>query len=82
MQHNSNNGWVNIIHWMQDKQGLREFDQKTEGQILAYLAKNYPPLKTARRVNLLVKDLPKNPYITPRKKHTKYKVIILKKKVW
>ncbi len=81
MQHNSRNGWINIIRWMQDKQGLRKFEQKTEGQLLAYLTKNYPPKKRARRVNLPIDAMPNNPYATSRKKHKRYKVIVLKKKV-
>ena len=35
--------WLEQIRWMQDTQGLWEFDPETEELILDYLETNYPP---------------------------------------
>nr|WP_269465089.1 hypothetical protein [Thioalkalivibrio nitratireducens] len=35
--------WLEQIRWMQDSQGLWEFDPETEELILDYLETNYPP---------------------------------------
>lgn len=35
--------WLEQIRWMQDSQGLWEFDAKTETTILDYLETYYPP---------------------------------------
>jgi hypothetical protein len=41
--------WLDIIRWMQATQNLWQFDPATEGQILDYLADNYPPQPHRRR---------------------------------
>lgn len=41
--------WKTTIKWMQDTQGLWEFDPQTEDLILTYLATNYPQANTSRR---------------------------------
>ena len=41
--------WQGWIRWMQDTQNLWQFDPATEGRILDYLAKNYPPQANRRR---------------------------------
>ena len=35
--------WLEQIRWMQESQGLWEFDEKTEKTILNYLETYYPP---------------------------------------
>jgi len=35
--------WLEQIRWMQDSQGLWEFDAETEKTILDYLETHYPP---------------------------------------
>lgn len=47
--------WRETIRWMQEKQGLWEFDPKTEETILGYLAKHYAPTRSFRRAPLNVK---------------------------
>ncbi len=54
--------WLAVIRWMQKKQNLWQFDTDTEGKIIAYLAKNYPPRADQRRVALPVDLMPPNPY--------------------
>ena len=56
--------WLSMIRWMQAKQNLWQFDQVTEGKIIAYLAENYPPAKSQRRALLSGDQLPPNPYAT------------------
>lgn len=51
--------WLSMIRWMQDSQGLWEFDPKTEDIILTYLETNYPPSASSRRPNLTADKLPK-----------------------
>ena len=41
--------WLETIRWMQKSQNFWQLDAKTEGQILTYLAKNYPPAEAQRR---------------------------------
>jgi hypothetical protein len=41
--------WLETIRWMQESQNFWQLDDKTEDQILTYLAKNYPPAETQRR---------------------------------
>ncbi len=47
-------GWLEMIRWMQDKQGLQELEPALENQILDYLATNYGPLAASRRAPLQV----------------------------
>lgn len=51
--------WLDMIRWMQETQGLWQFDAKTEDTILDYLEKNYAPEKASRRANLSEDLLPK-----------------------
>lgn len=44
-------GWRDIIRWMQNTQGLWDLGED-EAPILSYLSKNYPPKKSSRRPNL------------------------------
>lgn len=41
--------WLTTIRWMQDTQGLWEFDPQTEDIILTYLSTQYPQSNTSRR---------------------------------
>jgi mono/diheme cytochrome c family protein len=41
-------GWLEMIHWMQEKQGLWDLG-KQEGPIVEYLATYYAPEETGRR---------------------------------
>ena len=41
--------WLETIRWMQKSQNFWQLDDKTEDQILTYLAKNYPPTEAQRR---------------------------------
>lgn len=54
--------WLSLIRWMQDSQGLWQFDQATEDGILDYLASNYAPPQAGRRPALDESLLPPNPY--------------------
>ncbi|WP_029909964.1 hypothetical protein [Pelobacter seleniigenes] len=47
-------GWIDMIRWMQDKQGLQELEPKLENTILDYLAKHYAPTATSRRPPLQI----------------------------
>ncbi|MDM8569221.1 hypothetical protein QUF50_06900 [Thiotrichales bacterium HSG1] len=40
-QKNDREGWIEVIRWMQNKQGLWQFDADTENKILDYLTANY-----------------------------------------
>lgn len=51
--------WKDLIRWMQETQGLWEFDQESENIILTYLAKNYPNDFTTRK-RIPLKPAPKN----------------------
>jgi hypothetical protein len=51
-----------MIRWMQEKQNLWQFDPVTEEKIVNYLAENYPPSKSQRRVALAANLMPPNPY--------------------
>ena len=42
-------GWLEMIRWMQAKQGLWQLDADTENAILDYLAINYGPTAASRR---------------------------------
>jgi hypothetical protein len=42
-------GWLEMIRWMQAKQGLWQLDPETEDAILDYLAANYGPTAASRR---------------------------------
>lgn len=62
-QHQNRDGWVEIIRWMQETQGLRKFDPKTEHTILTYLVAHYGPQEGGGRRLPLPPDLmPPNPY--------------------
>jgi len=63
LQRGNRKTWKDMIVWMQETQGLWEFDPATEKSILDYLATNYAPDdKIERRKNLPHNELPKNPY--------------------
>ena len=47
-------GWVEMIRWMQEKQGLQELEPALENRILDYLAANYGPTAASRRPPLQV----------------------------
>ena len=47
-------GWLEMIRWMQDKQGLRQLEPDLENAILDYLADNYGPVAASRRAPLEV----------------------------
>lgn len=49
-------GWLETIRWMQNTQGLRQLSAETEQEILAYLAKNYPPEQKRRRANPVIEN--------------------------
>lgn len=44
-------GWVSLIHWMQEKQNLWDLGAD-EKKIVAYLTENYAPEEQGRRANL------------------------------
>ncbi len=54
--------WLAWIRWMQDSQGLWEFDPVTEAGILDYLATHYAPVAVGRRPPLDPALLPPNPW--------------------
>ena len=45
-------GWLEMIRWMQEKQGLWELEPELENVILDYLAANYGPTEAYRRAPL------------------------------
>jgi len=47
-------GWLEMIRWMQAKQGLWELKPELENAILDYLATNYGPSAASRRAPLNV----------------------------
>lgn len=47
-------GWLEMIRWMQEKQGLWELEPALENTILDYLAANYGPTAASRRPPLEV----------------------------
>ena len=47
-------GWLEMIRWMQDKQGLWDLEPDVENTILDYLAANYGPTAASRRAPLEV----------------------------
>ena len=47
-------GWLEMIRWMQDKQGLWQLEPPLENAILDYLAANYGPTAASRRPPLQV----------------------------
>ena len=47
-------GWLEMIRWMQEKQGLWELEPELENTILDYLAANYGPTAASRRPALQV----------------------------
>ena len=57
-QRGSRETWLNLIRWMQDKQGLWQFDSATENGILDYLEKNYAPAASYRRTPLAPELMP------------------------
>ena len=54
--------WLTMIRWMQAKQNLWQFDENTEGRIIAYLADNYAPDAARRRAAIPAALMPPNPY--------------------
>lgn len=54
--------WKGLIRWMQNTQGLWQFQPEMENTILDYLAKHYGPKDDARRPPLTRDQLPDNPY--------------------
>ena len=58
----SRQNWLEMIRWMQETQGLWQFDAVTEGAILDYLEKNYAPSASHRRAPLPKALMPQNPY--------------------
>ena len=54
--------WLAMLRWMQEKQGLWQFDADTERRIVAYLAENYPPEAKRRRAPIPGALMPPNPY--------------------
>lgn len=52
--------WLGLIRWMQETQGLWQFDQQTESKIITYLATNYPPTAKSRRPPLRPHEMPAN----------------------
>lgn len=63
LQRGTKKDWESMIVWMQETQGLWEFDPDTQNSILEYLSKNYAPEdKIERRKNLSPSQRPANPY--------------------
>ncbi len=60
----SRQNWLDMIRWMQETQGLLQFDAVTETAILDYLEKNYAPAAASRRAPLNSLLMPVNPYPT------------------
>lgn len=56
--------WESLIRWMQDTQGLWQFEPDVETTILDYLAENYGPKESSRRLPLPRTERPDNPYPT------------------
>ena len=54
--------WLTMIRWMQEKQNLWVFDPVTESKIIDYLAENYPPSDAQRRAAIPPDLMPPNPY--------------------
>lgn len=54
--------WQGWIRWMQETQNLWQFDAVTEGRILDYLAKNYPPQASRRRAPIPADLMPQKPF--------------------
>ncbi len=52
----SRQGWQDMIHWMQETQGLRDLG-KYEPMILDYLSTHYAPQKIGRRQNLNIEEI-------------------------
>lgn len=51
-QRGSRETWTSLIRWMQNTQGLWQFDAETETNILNYLETNYAPSTAYRRAPL------------------------------
>jgi len=58
-------GWLRIIRWMQDTQGLWLLTPETENTILDYLASAYPESAATRRRPLPANMLPPPPDVEP-----------------
>lgn len=54
--------WLDMIRWMQETQGLWQFDAATEMAILDYLEKHFAPSAMHRRTPLPGALMPENPY--------------------
>ena len=53
--------WEALIRWMQQTQGLEQFDPETERKLIAYLAKHYGSVRHGRRKPLPAHLLPPLP---------------------
>ena len=58
----SRQNWLEMIRWMQETQGLWQFDAGIETAILDYLEKNYAPVAAGRRAPLGRAQMPAKPY--------------------
>lgn len=54
--------WQSRLSWMQETQGLEQFDAEVENSILDYLARNYAQKDPSRRASLEAELMPVNPY--------------------
>jgi len=61
-QRGSEQQWLTMIRWMQEKQNLWAFDPDTEKKIIGYLAEQYPPSDAQRRAAIPPDLMPPNPY--------------------
>ncbi len=61
-QRGTDQQWLTMIRWMQEKQNLWQFDPNTESRIIAYLSENYAPDAARRRAAIPRDLLPPNPY--------------------
>lgn len=62
MQRGTRQMWLDMIRWMQRTQGLWKFKVDEENKILDYLAKNYAPAGSYRRMPIPPDLMPINPY--------------------
>jgi hypothetical protein len=60
-QRGSRETWLHLIRWMQDTQGLWQFDEITQSSILDYLELNYAPSAVSRRNPLAPSLMPPRP---------------------
>ncbi len=60
--HGTRHHWAYLIRWMQETQGLWQFPEPMQAQILDYLAEYYGPKDSYRRRPLPPEARPENPY--------------------